>query len=248
MSNQKCRTSKTGVRFSGVDVFDLDVAASNLIDCIRLAPKTPDYGSTWPTSNTLLHALAYLASREEFVVNKTLIEFGVYSGKSLSKIAIAFPSVRAYGFDSFYGLPEAWVDKLPRGHFNAFGRQPVVARNVTLVSGFFQQTVPDFLSSTDGPAALVHLDADLYSSTVFVLRELLKARWIVLGTILVFDELVNYSKHWMEDGEFKALLEILDEFPSLKLRCHSRGGDLKLPPADQREYQHEQVMFEVVGV
>ena len=43
-----------------------------------------------------------------------------------------------------------------------------------------------------GPVALLHLDSDIYSAAIFVLRTLIADRRIVSGTVIVFDELFNY--------------------------------------------------------
>ncbi len=36
------------------------------------------------------------------------VELGVYTGRSIKKIAEAMPDATVYGFDSFEGLPENW--------------------------------------------------------------------------------------------------------------------------------------------
>lgn len=45
---------------------------------------------------------------------------------------------------------------------------------VTFVKGWFQNSVPEFLKdfSTDATTVLVHFDADLYSSTLYLLNAL----------------------------------------------------------------------------
>ena len=53
------------------------------------------------------------------------------------------------------------------------------------------------------PIALLHVDCDLYSSTVTILNELKDN--IVPGTVIVFDEYINYPG-WQLD-EFKAWKE-----------------------------------------
>jgi hypothetical protein len=87
-----------------------------------------------------------------------------------------------------------------------------VRANVQLVSGLFDITLPQFLKEHSEPALLLHLDADLYSSTKTVLT-LLQQR-IVSGTILVFDEFLNYPG-WL-DGEYKAFTEFI-AYSKLKL-------------------------------
>ncbi|PWV51531.1 class I SAM-dependent methyltransferase [Chitinophaga sp. S165] len=135
-----------------------------------------------------------------------ILEFGVFSGKTINHIAEKLPGHQVYGFDSFEGLPEFWRDGYEKGHF-AVTELPQVAANVTLVKGWFDQTLPDFKAKNDSALAYLHVDCDLYSSakTIF---DMLKDN-IVAGTVIVFDEYFNYPG-WME-GEFKAFHEFLAE-------------------------------------
>ncbi|GBG23853.1 Hypothetical Protein FCC1311_000732 [Hondaea fermentalgiana] len=141
------------------------------------------------------------------------LEFGVFSGKTINLMARHAPPGRTvYGFDTFEGLPESWRDKFDKGTFDCKGKFPKVADNVTLVKGLFQDSLEPFLAKHDGAedqkVAVAHLDADLYSATIYTLRQL--APRIVPGTLLVFDELINYPG--FEEHEWKALLEAAEEF------------------------------------
>jgi hypothetical protein len=119
-----------------------------------------------------------------------ILEFGVATGGTIRHLAKLFPSRTIYGFDSFDGLPEAWGD-YRAGHFAC--AVPDVPSNVDLVVGLFAETLPAFLASHPGRAALVHLDCDLYSSTRTVL-DLLSPR-IVSGTVIVLDEYWIVEQH-----------------------------------------------------
>ena len=130
------------------------------------------------------------------------MEFGVYMGRTLRHIDKLRPN--AHGFDSFEGLPEAWKGRWVKGSF-AVDRLPAVG-TATLHVGWFDDTLPAFLE--DHPldkVAFLHLDADLYSSTVTVL-DLLRDR-IQCGTVIVFDEYFNYPG-W-EDHEHRAWMEFV---------------------------------------
>jgi hypothetical protein len=134
------------------------------------------------------------------------LEFGIYKGDSINHFAEASPDVTWYGFDSFEGLPEAWTLGAKAGAFSIGGRLPPVRGNVRLTKGFFEQTLPGFVAQHRGETiALLHVDCDLYSSTVTILGNL--AGMIAPGTIIVFDELINY--HGWEEGEFKAFMEFV---------------------------------------
>jgi hypothetical protein len=138
------------------------------------------------------------------IPNGLILEFGVFSGRTINQIASAKSRDTIHGFDTFTGLPEDWRPGFPQGKFSTQGKLPDVRKNVVLHTGLFEETLVPFLESHDKtPVALAHLDADLYSATIFVLRTL--GPRIQPGTILVFDELINY-KGW-EQGEFKAFVE-----------------------------------------
>jgi hypothetical protein len=108
----------------------------------------------------------------------TYLEFGVHKGDSLLHWAslLRHPDTHLVGFDSFHGLPEKWDfyhGSLNAGAFSTAGRTPRTAdMRVSFVKGWFQNTVPDFLATPtvalDRPV-MIHFDADLYSSTLFLL-------------------------------------------------------------------------------
>ena len=133
------------------------------------------------------HALlaAAMASRR---FDGLVLEFGVYSGRTLNHIASLTQGV-VHGFDSFEGLPEDWRPDIREGAFRT-GALPEVRSNVELVVGRFDATLPSFVAAHPGPVALLHVDCDLYSSTRTLFHFL--AKQIVSGTIIVFDEYLNY--------------------------------------------------------
>src|SRR5262249_30551955 len=74
-----------------------------------------------------------------------------------------------------------------------------------LVTGLFEDTLPDFLTETDEPIAFVHLDADLYSSTKTVLD--LAGDRFAPDAVLVLDEFFNYPGWQLH--EFRAWNEYI---------------------------------------
>lgn len=129
-----------------------------------------------------------------------ILEFGVYLGKSLNEIAELYWERVVYGFDWWGGLPEAWVMSggrvIPKGYFACIKpRVDEFRANVVLVEGLFTDSLGPFLEGHSGPVALVHLDADLYSSTIFVLSGL-RDRFIA-GSVLMFDEIAG-KEGWQE--------------------------------------------------
>lgn len=141
----------------------------------------------------LRHALEH-----DLMIDGYGLEFGVQTGTSLGYIAAKMPAV---GFDSFSGLPEFWRKGFPRGSLKQT-KLPMIG-NSRLVIGWFEDTLPVFDFNTVDPIALVHLDADLYSSTATALR------WVgphlKPGTVLVFDEWWGYPD--AEDHEQRAFKE-----------------------------------------
>ncbi|GAX84758.1 hypothetical protein CEUSTIGMA_g12180.t1 [Chlamydomonas eustigma] len=185
---------------------------------------------------SLAHVLQHVILPTEGV----LVECGVWTGTTMNRIADAYPDRIVYGFDSFQGLPEDWREGYPAGFFETGGNKPEVRQNVNLVPGWFEDTLPLFaqqLTQSGTEIALLHVDCDLYSSTVTCLRTL--APLMPVGGVVVFDELVNYPG--FEEHEVKALEEYLEEsgrtFGRRLSRCISPGGD---PPsrADPRLEVH----------
>jgi hypothetical protein len=136
------------------------------------------------------------------------LEFGVYRGASMRwwSRALTNPASRLHGFDSFEGLPEAFDDaggKYAKGWFSTGGQVPELDDpRVEFHKGWFEQTLPDFqLPEHDG--LVLNLDADLYSSTIFVLRQL--RPWIKAGTYVYFDDMSR------PDHEARALDEFIRE-------------------------------------
>jgi hypothetical protein len=137
-----------------------------------------------------------------------ILEFGVFRGGTINRLASLAPSFTIYGFDSFEGLPEAWSGTAAtKGTFSLEGKLPDVRENVELVVGRFDKTLPFFLDSHDiKDISLLHVDCDIYSSTQCIFANLYER--IVPGTIIVFDEYFNYPG-W-ERHEFRAFQEFTD--------------------------------------
>jgi len=127
------------------------------------------------------------------------LEFGVASGLTISHIA-NISNKPVFGFDSFEGLPDTWHTGYSAGDFA--GPMPKVPTNVTLIKGYFSDTLPDFLRDHPEHVAFLHVDCDLYSSTKCIF-DLLQA-----GCVIVFNEYFNYPA-W-QDHEHKAFMEFVE--------------------------------------
>ncbi|MGE0611365.1 MAG: TylF/MycF/NovP-related O-methyltransferase [Hyphomicrobiales bacterium] len=139
-----------------------------------------------------------------------LLEFGVHNGNSINAIA-GMTDRQIHGFDSFEGLPDDGVipgfssvgTKWFSGKMSTGGKLPTVRPNVVLHKGWFDEVLPRFFREHDEPAALMHVDCDIYSSTKAVLEAAQAS--IVPGTIILFDEYLNYEG-W-QVNEHRALME-----------------------------------------
>ncbi|GMN11443.1 hypothetical protein MTsPCn9_09500 [Croceitalea sp. MTPC9] len=140
------------------------------------------------------------------------IEFGVWKGQSF-KWWLAHntnKNSRFTGFDSFEGLPEDWKKNHFKGKFSTLGKTPegVNDERSSFEKGLFQETLFAFTRENDlalkNKKLVIHLDADLYSSTIYVLSTLLP--FIKQSDILIFDEFyILQSPH----HEFRAFLDFV---------------------------------------
>ena len=116
-------------------------------------------------------------------------EFGVSGGHSFkwwldhNKNA----GSKFYGFDTFEGLPE---------NFGPFGKGAMAVAlesldindpRASFYKGLFQDTLVPFLDNYEsGRRKLIHMDADIFSATIFSLSQLY--RFLNDGDIILFDE------------------------------------------------------------
>lgn len=172
----------------------------------RMPSKVPNY---------------YYHNVSNVTVDGLWLEFGVWVGTSINLIAQMMNMLEhghktVYGFDSFEGLPEDWVDpetgeRQEQGYKGCFDLQGEFPQkrydNIEYVKGWFNETLPEFAKEHKGPVALLHIDSDLYSSakTIF---DCLGDR-IVPGTVIMFDEFYNYTGY--QAHEYKAFKEFVEE-------------------------------------
>ena len=144
---------------------------------------------------------------ERVEVDGLHLEFGVRTGATVNQIARRRPDWTVYGFDSFQGLPEDWSGyTLSKGAFGGEGI-PVVADNVVLVKGWFDDTLAPFVAEHQGPVAFIHVDSDIYSSAKTVLDHL--GPRLQSGSVIVFNEYFNYP-NWKQH-EYRAWQEFCAE-------------------------------------
>jgi hypothetical protein len=139
------------------------------------------------------------------------LEFGVWTGDSISYVFDNLPLWEIIGFDSFEGLPEKWSrnddDKYIPGYFSLDGNMPNLNPGIKLIKGWFEETIPIWLKNNNiKQVDLLHIDCDIYSSTKTVLDNL--TPYIKSGTIIVFDEFLLYDN--FENHEIKAFYEFIN--------------------------------------
>lgn len=153
---------------------------------------------TWKRDHTRRYNLyAHMMETQQLKsADLDYLEFGVCTGSSM-KWWVANndnPQTRFYGFDTFEGLPEAWGPSFKKGAMSA--NIPVMNDDrVEFFKGLFQDTVPGFLKQypmDKGKRKIVHLDADLFSSTLYALSTL--NHFLNEGDIVLFDEF-NVPNH-----------------------------------------------------
>lgn len=168
VQNSKSKTIIDSIRF--------------VLDQASVYPKIPYYYSR----EYLWAAVAKNYLGEDWVG----IEFGVASGDSTKNIA-KLPQFRSclawHGFDTFYGLPNAWGD-LPKGAFSTGGRPPKI--NDTRFSwhiGQISDTVGDLEKiDLNQKRKFVLFDFDLYEPTKIAWTKL--EGFLQQGDIIYFDE------------------------------------------------------------
>jgi len=151
----------------------------------------------------------------------TYLEFGVYGGWSFERILRQFRNreSRFYGFDSFEGLPEEWGE-MKVGHFSTDGETPQPDdKRAKFIKGWFQNTVPGFLKEEKiGGVPLIHFDADLYSSTLFLMTTL----WHYIPDYwFIFDE--------FQPDEIVAMRDFTRAYPVEFQFIACTAGDNKIP-------------------
>jgi O-methyltransferase len=154
-----------------------------------------DYSKRYLLYSWLLENIIHSASVDYF-------EFGVSKGLSFRWWAenITDKDSRFFGFDTFTGLPEDWGN-FRKGDMDNNNEIPRIDDlRCTFYQGLFQQTLPGFLKTySQGKMKIIHMDADLYTSTLYVLTTI--SHFLNQGDIIIFDEF-NVPMH-----EFKAFSE-----------------------------------------
>ena len=166
--------------------------------------KTSLFLDTWRLRE---HAIVK-AIENDSSLEKTYIEFGVFSGSSINFLSKYLKQKTIYGFDSFEGLQEDWIGtSVTKGTFDLKAKIPKLNKNVIPVKGWIDKTLPKFLNEEDHKINFIHIDVDTYETTKFILEKI--KPFLANRAIIIFDELYNFPG-W-DVGEYKALNEVFNE-------------------------------------
>jgi O-methyltransferase len=169
-------------------------------------------------------------------IDGEIYEFGTYNGYTARHLALAMKAndrpaaTRLHLFDTFTGFPEltSTVDKtsyeVASGwHAGGCAARPGAAERIervlnmllpadrfTINVGGFADTLTPMTAHR--PAALIHVDCDLYESTKIVFDRMLDFGMVQDGTVLVFDDF-NCARANPEFGERRAMHEAFDDNP-----------------------------------
>ena len=210
----------------------------------RLLPSYEYYKSTDENDKFIhiLEAINYLriAGDNGNVLPQTYFEFGCHSARTFTAAINAYRFFRmsnfqTFAFDSFEGLPATNEDDgyFLQGTFSTSEKkfkQIVKSKTgVTLsphqvISGFYEDSLSEKLASQLPQIGVLHVDVDLYSSTVEVLA--FAKDLLVSGSIILFDDYYCYNPD-KPAGELRALNEFLDsntEFGIIPWKAYSTFG------------------------
>jgi hypothetical protein len=179
---------------------------------------------------------------EKCNVNGAYYEFGVLNGESIEESYFILRDIvnKYVGFDSFKGLSTltqedqkalSFQPSFYEGNYSSVGYGIVFNRIISsglpsdklmLVEGFFEDTLTPELQSTllqePGSASVVHLDVDLFSSTIAALEFIYPL--LQTGTWLLCDDYWTY-RGASGCGTQKALREFLAKHPDILIQEYS---------------------------
>jgi hypothetical protein len=200
--------ARVGARVSPSHIHNLN-AALNYLEAGRwMKANGFDNSPRYQTRELLYPAIGSKIESEKVLY----LEFGVYEGYSISiwSKLLKNPLSSLHGFDSFEGLPESWDVHRPKGTFDVKGNVPKVDDpRICFHQGWFDETLPSFVLP-EHERLVLNMDADLYSSTKFVL-DTLRGEFKP-GTIIIFDEFCDRLH------ELKAFDEFL-QVTGMKFSC-----------------------------
>jgi len=168
--------------------------------------KKVDYGDRFK-----LHS--FVLNSENLNSSINYFEFGVADGISFKWWAANNKNQdsRFYGFDTFTGLPEDF-GVMKKSDYNTKGNFPAVNDSrCSFIAGMFQDSMPGFFKDFDfTKRSVFHMDADLYSSTLYVFTFL--AFKFKKGDIIIFDEFGVPTHEFRAFNDFLSAYQLKFEY------------------------------------
>ena len=152
---------------------------------------------------------------KDFLSNKLFLEFGVFRGNSILEYYSAYqesgitPSF--FGFDAFKGLPEEKLDQhspWKTGDFNLNGHinpELLNKEGMEIIPGWFNETLNADTKKKfkRKKAGLIHVDCDIYTSTLEVLEFLVTNNILADGALIVYDDWGAWKQAYLtEDNAY----------------------------------------------
>ena len=200
---------------------------------VALMKRYPNGRVLW--QKPVIGHLEHVCTSGEFACQRMdLYEFGVFTGvylrgviRSLNHSGVPFH--RAWGFDSFQGLPPEQGTVRSKTsqvywHPGAFSSTAALGEKsaqqilryidderVSFVPGFYNESLTPTLKAERKmrPALYVEIDCDLYISTVQALDWMLENKLIIPGTLVGYDDFLSGGK---DAGEWQAHNEMVAKY------------------------------------
>lgn len=168
-----------------------------------------------------------VSNNKDFLQNKLFLEFGVHKGESLLEFYKLYKNYGInrdfFGFDSFVGLPEEKNDlnspwKTGKFSCNGYINPDLLNKSdINIIDGWFDQTLNDSLLEkfNNKKIGILHMDCDIYTSTVEVWEFVLKHDLLCDGSIIIYDDWGSYlmnNKNEYENGQSKAHRDIQQKY------------------------------------
>ena len=185
----------------------------NIVDLIKQI-KTDVYCAVFPYEAYLIYSIA----KTQEVFEGDMAEIGVYQGGSAKLICEAKKKRNLFLFDTFEGLPDVsnidthFGKKVwDKNQFNNTSEEQVKTflkdyDNVKIVKGIFPNSV-EHIGNTK--FSFVHLDVDLYKSTIDCLRYFFP-RMINGGIILIHDFHTDGIKNAIKEYSSENPIQVID--------------------------------------
>ena len=167
-------------------------------------------------------------NNKDFLKGKSILEFGVYMGNSLSTFSNLYDEFGLekvfFGFDAFKGLPKETLDENNPHYWGegVFMNGSVEMLNnilpfVIIKDGWFEDTLngETLKEVKQNKIGLIHMDCDIYTSTIQVLEWIVKNELLIDGCLIVYDDWGGHYDKGVgeyECGEGKAHKEICEKY------------------------------------